>query len=260
MEDHWAPATLVVVVPSGVHTGDFIATSGILPTLARVCSCLCIKVHLHHRAVTGLPSGGRRHAANALGARADVPHGAAHAAIFPHHLNAAVTVRKRTQPPCALHIKLLRDIADVFAVGTHLASITKFCPDFFAFTERLIISSQHQQHRPRRIERKARPRTRRAHIFGEFPPVITDKPRHRFRRRRRCIALCRHSSLRAVRSLEHLMRSSDSLAKFSVIHGIGGVPTHRAVAALKPNALPMCLHVRIEFALQSSGSNHIGSN
>ena len=220
MEDHRAPAALVVVVPSGVHTGDFIATSGILPTLAREGTCLCIKVHLHHRAVTGLPGRGSRHAANALGARADVPHGAAHAAIFPHHLNAAVTVRKRTQPSRALHIKLLRDIADVFAVGAHLASIAKLRPDFFALTERLIIGCQHQQHRPRRIERKARPRTRRAHIVREFPPVITDEPRHRFRRRRRCIALRRHTALGAVCSLEHLMRSSDSRTKFRVIHGV----------------------------------------
>ena len=220
MEDHRAPAALVVVVPSGVHTGDFIATSGILPTLARVCASLCIKVHLHHRAVTGLPSGGCGHAANALSARADVSHGAAHAAIFPHHLNAAVAVRKRTQPPRALHIKLLRDVADVFAVGAHLASVTKLRPDFFALTERLIISSQHQQHRPRRIERKARPCTRRAHIVREFPPVITDEPRHRFRRRRRRITLRRHASLRPVRRLEHLMRRRNSLAKFIVIHGV----------------------------------------
>ena len=260
MEDHRAPTTLVVVVPSGVHTGDFIATSGILPTLARVGTCLCIKVHLHHRAVTGLPSSGRGHAANALSARADVSHRAAHTAIFPHHLNAAVAVRKRTQPSRALHIKLLRDVTDVFAVGAHLAGITKLRPDFFALPKRLIISSQHQQNGPRRIERKARPRTRRAHIVREFPPVITDEPRHRFRRRRRCIALRRHTALCAVRRLKHIMRSSDPLAKFSVTHGIGGIPTHRAVAALEPNALPMRLHVRIELALQSSGCNHVRSN
>ena len=56
------------------------------------------------------------------------------------------------------------------------------------------------------------------------------------------------------------MRRGDSCTKFRVIHGIGGVPTHRAVAAVESNALPMRLHVRIEFALQSRGCNHIRSN
>ena len=258
--DHAAPATDVVVVPARVHVRDLVAAGGVLLAEAAVLLGLGVVAHHDQRAVPGLPRGGRRRAHDAVRARADVAHRAAHAAVLPHHLDRAVVEGERRHAARALHVELLRDAADVLAVGAELAGVAEPGPDLLALAQRLVVGREHHEHGPRRVEREARPTARRPVGVAERPAVVADEPRHRLARRRRAVALGGHAALGAVGVVEEVVRVGDALLLTRIVDHLGRLPEDDLVAAVDRHiGEAVRRHVGVELGLQRGRRDHIGA-
>jgi hypothetical protein len=243
-----------------VHRRHFVATGCVLAALAAVAGRRVV-FHEHDRAVARLTRGRRRHADDAVGARADVAHRSAHAAVLPHHLDRAVAEGERAHAPRRLHVELLRDAADVLAVGAELTRVAELRPDVLAFAQRLVVGGEHHAARATAPAAESAAIGARCASASANGAIVAHEPRHRFGRRRRRSRSAGMRTLVAVRGVEQLVGRGDALAQFLVVDGFLRVPVHDLVAAVEGDlVVAVLVHVRVELRLQFGRREDVGAD
>ena len=175
MKHHRTPAADIVIVPARVHGGHLVATRRVLPSATTKTSGRRVVLHDHDRAMSRLARGRCGNSTDPIRPGTDVAHRATDPTVLPHHLDGAIAEGKRRHASRGLHVELLRDAADVFAIRSEFSLVAILGPDLLAFPERLVVCGQHHQNWPRGVKRESWP-----HSIGpgKIMEVIANEPRH----------------------------------------------------------------------------------